>query len=35
MERTKEPPSIEALRAAGFKRGMVIWVPACREDIPV
>ena len=34
LERTKEPPSIESLRKAGFKRGFVIWIPACREDIP-
>ena len=34
MERTKEPPSLEVLRKAGFKRGFIIWVPACREDIP-
>lgn len=34
MERTYEAPDLDLLRANGFKRGMVVWVPAHRKEIP-
>lgn len=34
FERVNEEPDIKALKAAGFKRGIVIWIPYSRTDIP-
>ena len=34
FERTDTPPDRELLRKHGFKHGLILWVPAHRDDVP-